>query len=208
MATAPAYLRPFALFAFICGFANNRSDLRYHIENQRKEWRNYLISMGNNDQKSWAYEGNYIINSICEINDRFGVLPQELKLVWLFESNIGRFHEWNKNRLLLQCLSLLQLFFPFLFFHIYFEEMINDTFKVICGINFRNFGERLKLFDYFHLFAFSISFSHSMRNSTIYMIDLKEQTVWILHVYCSYLTLHHFPHSSSLFPFFSSHSHP
>lgn len=98
--------------------------------------------------------------------------------------------------------------FLFFFFHIYFEEMINDTFKVICGINFRNFGERLKLFDYFHLFAFSISFSHSMRNSTIYMIDLKEQTVWILHVYCSYLTLHHFPHSSSLFPFFSSHSHP
>ena len=70
-----------------------RSDLRYYIENQWKERRDYLISMGNNDQKSWAYEGNHIINSVCEINDHFGVLPQELKLVCLFESNIGRFHE-------------------------------------------------------------------------------------------------------------------
>ena len=43
--------------------------------------------------KCCTHWNNDIINSICETNDRFGVLPQELKLVCLFESNIGRFHE-------------------------------------------------------------------------------------------------------------------
>ena len=52
-ATAPAYLRPFTPFAYICGFTKNCSDLRYYIENQWKERRDYLISRGNNDQKSW-----------------------------------------------------------------------------------------------------------------------------------------------------------
>lgn len=91
-ATAPAYLRPFALFAYICGFTSNRSDLRYFIENKWKERRDYLISLGNNDQKSWALEANQIINSVSENNDRFGVVPNELKLVCLFDSNINDFH--------------------------------------------------------------------------------------------------------------------
>ena len=50
-ATAPAYLRPFALFAYICGFTNTRTDLRYYVENQWKQRRDYLISLGNNDKK-------------------------------------------------------------------------------------------------------------------------------------------------------------
>ena len=87
-ATAPAYLRPFALFAYICGFTNTRTDLRYYVENQWKQRRDYLISLGNNDKKSWAYEGNHVINNICDNNDRFGVYPQDLRLVCLFRNNI------------------------------------------------------------------------------------------------------------------------
>ena len=86
-ATAPAYLRPFALFAYICGFSSiSRSHLRFYIEQQWKVKRDNLIRQGINDQKRWAYCGRDIINRIND-NDCFGVLSSELKLVCLFEDH-------------------------------------------------------------------------------------------------------------------------
>ena len=85
--TAPAYLRPFALLAYICGFTSERSDLRFYIENKWKERRDILINQGINDQRSWAFCGNDVINNIQNNHDRFGVLPSELKLVCLFDNN-------------------------------------------------------------------------------------------------------------------------
>ena len=87
-ATAPAYLRPFALFAYICGFSSpSRSDLRFYIEQKWKEQRDHLIAQGINDPKRWAYCSNHVIHQVCDNHDRFGVLPSDLKLVCLFEDN-------------------------------------------------------------------------------------------------------------------------
>ena len=86
-ATAPAYLRPFALFAYICGFSStSRNHLRFYIEQQWKVKRDNLIRQGVNDQKRWAYCGTDIINQINN-NDRFGMQSSELKLVCLFEDH-------------------------------------------------------------------------------------------------------------------------
>jgi predicted GIY-YIG superfamily endonuclease len=84
--TAPAYLRPFALFAYICGFPNNRTDLRYSIENRWKERRDYLISQGQNEIKSWAFAGKDVITNIEDNAQQFGVNQSDLKLVCLFDN--------------------------------------------------------------------------------------------------------------------------
>ena len=84
-ATAPSYLGPFALFAYIFGFSStSRTHLRFYIEQQWKVKRDNLIRQGINDQKRWAYCGTDIINQINN-NDRFGMQSSELKLVCLFE---------------------------------------------------------------------------------------------------------------------------
>ena len=86
-ATVPVYLRPFALFAFICNFSStSRNDLRFYIEQQWKVKRDNFITQGINDPKRWAYCGRDVINRVND-NDCFGVLPSELKLVCLFEDH-------------------------------------------------------------------------------------------------------------------------
>ena len=51
-ATTPVYLRPFALFAYICGFSStSRSDLRFYVEQQWKVKRDHLITQGINNPK-------------------------------------------------------------------------------------------------------------------------------------------------------------
>ena len=84
--TAPAYLRPFALLAYICGFTSDSTELRFHMENKWKEKRDFLISQGDNDVKSWVlYCGNQVISDVCDNNDvRFSVERNELRLVCLF----------------------------------------------------------------------------------------------------------------------------
>ena len=79
--------QPFALLAYICGFtSDSSSDLRFHTENKWKEKRDFLISQGDNDVKSWVlYCGNQVISDVCDNNDvRFSVERNELRLVCLF----------------------------------------------------------------------------------------------------------------------------
>ena len=81
--TEPTYLRPYALFAYICGFGGGRKDLRYHIEKTWKEKRDELIRNGNTNHRSIALSANSIIRGLNE--NQFGVAPSELILVCLFE---------------------------------------------------------------------------------------------------------------------------
>ena len=62
--TALAYLQPFALFAYICGFTSDRSDLRYYIENKWKDKRDKVIAQGDKNVKSWAYCANQVIANV------------------------------------------------------------------------------------------------------------------------------------------------
>lgn len=81
--TEPAYLRPYALFAYICGFGGGRADLRYYIENKWKEKRDQLIQSGTADHRTIALSANSVIQSLNE--GQFGIAPSELALVCLFQ---------------------------------------------------------------------------------------------------------------------------
>jgi predicted GIY-YIG superfamily endonuclease len=83
LSTEPTYLRPYALFAYICGFGGGRSDLRYHIEKKWKEKRDELIRNGETDIKELAMGGNDVLQRLQE--SQFGVAPTELTLVCLFK---------------------------------------------------------------------------------------------------------------------------
>ena len=81
--TEPAHLRPYALFAYICGFSG-RHDLMFYIEREWKLKRDRMIRNGVNNATSWANCGAEVIN---ELNvESFGVNPTELTLVSLFKS--------------------------------------------------------------------------------------------------------------------------
>ena len=82
--TAPAYLRPFALFAYICGLTSDCSDLRYYIENKWKDKRDEVIAQGDINVKSWVYCANKVIANVCKNSVRFGVERNDLRLVCLF----------------------------------------------------------------------------------------------------------------------------
>ena len=82
VSTEPLHLRPYALFAYICGF-DSRNDLLFYIERVWKEKRDRLIRNGVNDLKAWAYCGFEIISELNEEN--FGVKPSDLTLVCLFK---------------------------------------------------------------------------------------------------------------------------
>ena len=68
VATAPAYLRPFALLAYICGFGGGRRDLRYFIESKWKEKRDEIIQRGQQSILSWAWCGETVI-CVCACED-------------------------------------------------------------------------------------------------------------------------------------------
>ena len=59
ISTEPLHLRPYALFAYICGF-DGKTDLLFYIERIWKERRDRLIRQGVNDAKSWALCGEEI----------------------------------------------------------------------------------------------------------------------------------------------------
>ena len=81
--TAPAHLRPFALFAYICGFNGFRSDLRFLIEEKWKKERDYCKSIGIQDPRRWALSIRSFINFI-EGNRCYGVAESKLTLICLF----------------------------------------------------------------------------------------------------------------------------
>ena len=85
--TSPLELRPYAVFAYICGFDGNRQ-LRYHVEREWKVKRDRLATRGVSCQKSFAQSGQQIIE---EINNDARVYGNnhDLWLVLLFRNLIN-----------------------------------------------------------------------------------------------------------------------
>ena len=81
--TEPLHLRPYAMFAYICGF-DSQNDLLFYIEDAWKQKRDQMIRNGINDAKAWALGGGEVINGLDEEN--FGVKASDLTLVCLFNS--------------------------------------------------------------------------------------------------------------------------
>ena len=81
VSTEPFHLRPYALFAYICGFKRN-NELLFFFEREWKRKRDRLIINGVNDLKSWAYSAHEIISGVDVEN--FGVQPSDLSLICLF----------------------------------------------------------------------------------------------------------------------------
>jgi hypothetical protein len=82
ISTAPEHLRPYALFAYICGFAKRRT-LREHVEHQWKVKRDVLIQNGNADVRDWARSGQEVINNLNV--DNYNIEKSDLRLVLLFK---------------------------------------------------------------------------------------------------------------------------
>ena len=83
VSTEPLHLRPYALFAYICGF-NCQNDLLLYIEREWKAKRDRLIRHGVNDLKASAYSANEVISGVDE---SFGIQKSDLTLICLFEDN-------------------------------------------------------------------------------------------------------------------------
>ena len=83
--TEPIHLRPFALYAYICGF-NGNQELMFYVERQWKERRNRLIRHGVNDVNAWAQCGSEVISSMISVEEAFGNLPSDLSLICVFNN--------------------------------------------------------------------------------------------------------------------------
>lgn len=81
VSTEPSHLRPYALFAYICGFDGN-NNLMYYVEQKWKEVRDRLVSFGNHDPRQWARQG---VDAINLDYTNFGAnSSNDLRLVLLF----------------------------------------------------------------------------------------------------------------------------
>ena len=76
----PAYLRPFALFVYVCGFGGGKRDLRSYMERQRGE----LITSGVKNVCECAKGANAVINHVGKIFT--ATAPERLSLVLLLKS--------------------------------------------------------------------------------------------------------------------------
>ena len=85
--TAPVYLRPFAVMAYICGFDGEKTELRFHMERQWKMKRDYLNASGCDDPREWARAGQDVIDDVA-MSDGFDVDPVDLRLVCHFRNVI------------------------------------------------------------------------------------------------------------------------
>ena len=85
--TAPVYLRPFAVMAYICGFDGEKTELRFHMERQWKMKRDYLKTNGCDDPREWARAGQDVIDDVA-MSDSFDVEPVDLRLVCHFRNVI------------------------------------------------------------------------------------------------------------------------
>ena len=79
--TEPAYLRPFGVLAFICGF-NGEKPLRRYVEKKWKERRDDLIRDGINDYRQWARVGNEVIENLNQ--QELNTEKSELRLILMF----------------------------------------------------------------------------------------------------------------------------
>ena len=82
--TMPAHLRPYAYYAYICGF-NEDESLMFYIERQWKETIQRLKNRACNDPREWAERGG---NDILNLNlSNFGIqnTREELRLILLFK---------------------------------------------------------------------------------------------------------------------------
>ena len=82
ISTEPLHLRPYVLFAYICGFESN-NDLMFYVEQIWKQKRDRLIRNGVNDIKAWAFCGSDVISEVG--NQNFGITPNDLSLLCLFD---------------------------------------------------------------------------------------------------------------------------
>ena len=80
--TEPSHLRPYALYAYICGF-DSRNTLMLAVENQWKRKRDQLIRRQVTDPKAWARAGQEIIDH--RRYDNHGLEDNnDLRLILLF----------------------------------------------------------------------------------------------------------------------------
>jgi predicted GIY-YIG superfamily endonuclease len=84
LSSQPEHLRPYAYFAYICGFNGNET-MMYYVENQWKQSLNNIRNQGIQDPKVWAQRGG---NDVLNLNlSNFGIddTRSELRLVLLFK---------------------------------------------------------------------------------------------------------------------------
>ena len=80
VSTEPLHLRPYALFAYICGF-ELRKDLMSYVEQKWKFRRDQLRINGVNEPMAWAHAGGSLIS---EIDAHDNADPCGLKMVCMF----------------------------------------------------------------------------------------------------------------------------
>ena len=86
---APSYLRPFVLFAYICGFGGCRRDLHYYWSKMEGK-HDGLIGQGINNPQKWALSGNDVIQSIVIQNEwsgQYNITQSDLTLVCLLRQD-------------------------------------------------------------------------------------------------------------------------
>jgi len=88
--TALAYLQTFALFAYIAGFTDNRSDLRFYMKRKWNEKGDVLILNGDKDLQNWAYCANQVISNMGENVIHYGADKNDSKLDCLFDEIIRK----------------------------------------------------------------------------------------------------------------------
>ena len=84
LSSQPEHLRPYAYFAYICGFNGNET-MMYYVENQWKQSLNNIRNQVIQDPKVWAQRGG---NDVLNLNlSNFGIddTRSELRLVLLFK---------------------------------------------------------------------------------------------------------------------------
>ena len=81
--TTPINRRPFAIIGYICGFNGDNRDLRREIERKWKEKRDYLITEGIDDTRTWVRSGKNVISELD--SNMYQKEISELRLVELFK---------------------------------------------------------------------------------------------------------------------------
>ena len=83
--TNPLHLRPFAIYAYICGFNGNQL-LRFHLENEWKRRQDYLIQRNISCRKELAMSVNDVLERMNE-NNHLNRNDFDLQLVLLFNND-------------------------------------------------------------------------------------------------------------------------
>jgi predicted GIY-YIG superfamily endonuclease len=84
LTTQPEYLRPYAYYAYICGFDGNEH-MMFYVEQQLKESITQLRGQGINDPRVWANIGGNAVLNLDLSNFGLRDTRDELRLVLLFK---------------------------------------------------------------------------------------------------------------------------